>query len=352
MITKSKTKKASLMRRSKKSSPSSKSTLLPREAPLSPLVRRFIKRVQNTVGKFDLWHRGDAFIIGVSGGPDSLCLLDVLATLQKKYAFTLHVAHVNYHLRGRASDCDETLVGKMAAQYNLPLAVLSQKKRLKTASEETLRDIRYAFFETLRNKYGAHHIAVAHNEDDQAETFLLRLLRGSGLCGLSAMRPKNNFVIRPLIEMSRTDILEYLKERGIPYGTDTSNADERFMRNRIRHTLLPLLEKKFQPQIKKLLAHTARLLAEDFSLLEKIPALLTKKDALLNRTQLLALPETALRQLFRGLLQKVSAGKNPPRGTIDEIVKALKSTKSKTQTVACKGLRFVMKGDTVSLLCK
>lgn len=338
------------MKRSKKFSLLSKSTPPLSKTPLSPFVRRFIKRVQNTVKKFELWQKGDVFIVCVSGGPDSLCLLDVLATLQKKYAFTLRVAHVNYHLRGKASDRDEALVKKMADQYHLPLAVLAQKKKLKNVSEETLRDIRYAFFETLRKKYGAQHIAVAHSQDDQAETFLLRLLRGAGLFGLSAMRPKNNFVIRPLIETSRRDILRYLKERGIASGTDASNADERYMRNRIRHTLLPLLEEKFQPQIKKLLAHTARLLAEDFSLLEEVPALLAKKDAPLNRTQLLALPETVLRQLLRGLLRKASAGKNPPRGTIDEIVKALKSAKSKTQTVACKGLRFVMKGDTVSLL--
>lgn len=290
--------------------------------------------------------------MGVSGGPDSLCLLDILFLLSKKYTFTLHVAHVNYRLRGKASDADEARVVQRAKHYALPHTILHLNKKQKSQSEETLRNIRYAFFEKLRQKNKYTAIVVAHNEDDQAETFLLRLLRGTGLCGLSAMRPKNNFVIRPLIEMSRTDILYYLKERAITYGTDASNTDEKYLRNRIRHTLLPLLEKKFQPRIKKLLAHTAELLAEDFSLLEKVSTPLTQGDTLPHRSQLLTLPEPALRQLLRTLLKKRFGGKNPPHGMMNEIIKSLKSTKNKTRTVAFKGLKFVMKDDTVSLLYK
>jgi len=327
-----------------------------REVLLSPFVRRFIKRVQNTVKKFELWHRGDTFIIGVSGGPDSLCMLDVLATLQKKYAFTLHIAHVNYHLRGQASDRDETLVRKMATRYRLPIAALSQRKKLKTSSEETLRNIRYAFFETLRNKYGAQRIAVAHNEDDQAETFLLRLLRGSGLSGLSAMRPKNNFIIRPLLEMSRTDILRYLKERSIPFREDASNADPRYFRNRIRHELIPFLEKNFQPQTRKLLAATALLLGADYASLKNASSPLPIKSGFegieFSRSASLELPEAHLRHELRALLRPFLAGKNPTKNIIYELIKSFKSAKNKTLTVTFSGLKFVMKGDTVTLLYK
>lgn len=340
------------MRRLKKSLPSSRNT--PRKAPLSSFTRQFIKRVQNTVKKFELWHRGDTFVVCVSGGPDSLCLLDVLVTLQKKYAFTLHVAHVNYHLRGRASNLDETLVKKTTIRYHLPLSVLSQKKTSARASEEALRNIRYAFFETLRKKQGAQHIAVAHNEDDQTETLLLRLLRGTGLSGLSAMRAKNNFVIRPLIEMSRADILRYLKERSLPFREDMSNTDPRYFRNRIRHELIPYLEKDFQPQIRKLLAETALLLGDDYASMESssigLPAKLGNKENQFSRASLLGIPETRLRRELRALLRPFLAGKNPTKNIIHELIKALKSTKSKNRTVTFKGLKFVIKGDRVSLL--
>lgn len=342
------------MKRSKKSSPLSKSTPPHYRPLLSPFARRFIKRVQNTVKKFGLWHRGDAFIVCVSGGPDSLCLLDVLATLQKKYDFSLRVAHVNYHLRGRSSDLDEILVKKMAVRYHLPITILSQKKNSKSASEETLRVIRYAFFETLRKKRGARHIAVAHNEDDQAETLLLRLLRGTGLSGLSAMRAKNNTIIRPLIEMSRTDILRYLKERSIPFREDASNADPRYFRNRIRHRLIPYLEKNFQPQTRKLLAETALLLGDDYASLENstsaLPVKRITKGREFSRATLLRLPEARLHHELRALLRPFLAEKNPTKNIIYELTKALKSAKSKTQTVTFKGLKFVMKGDTVTLL--
>lgn len=340
------------MKRSKKSSPSSRNT--PRKAPPSSFTRQFIKRVQNTVKKFELWHRGDTFVVCVSGGPDSLCLLDVLVTLQKKYAFTLHVAHVNYHLRGHASDLDETLVKKTAARYHLPLSILSQKKTSARTSEEVLRNIRYAFFETLRKKQGAQLIAVAHNRDDQAETLLLRLLRGTGLSGLSAMRAKNNFVIRPLIEMSRADVLRYLKERSLPFREDMSNTDPRYFRNRIRHALIPYLEKDFQPQIRKLLAETALLLGDDYASLEsssvKISTMPGTEGREFSRAILLGLPETRLRHELRASLRPFLTGKNPTKNIVHELIKALKSTKSKTRTVTFKGLKFVIKGDRVSLL--
>lgn len=342
------------MKRSKGPSLSSKSVSNKPSLILSPFARRFVKRVQNTVKKFELWHRGDSFIVGVSGGPDSLCLLAVLTTLQKKYAFTLYVAHVNYHLRKKASDLDEALVKKMAKRYNFPITILSQKKKLKNSSEESLRIIRYAFFEKLRKKYNANHIAVAHNQDDQAETLLLRLLRGAGLSGLSAMRAKNNAVIRPLIEMSRADILRYLEERSLTFREDASNADLRYFRNRIRHELIPYLEKEFQPQTRKLLAETALLLGDDYASSQNVPrALPTKQSSSpveFSRSALLSLSEVRLRYELRALLKPLLSGKNPNKNTVHELMKSLKSTKNKIQTVTFKGLKFVMKGDTVTLL--
>lgn len=342
------------MRPSKPSLRSSESTPLSPEAPLTPFVRRFIKRVQNTVQKFALWQPGETFVVGVSGGPDSLCLLDVLFALSRKHAFTLHIAHVNYHLRGDAADLDQALVEAAAVRYGLPCSLFSYKPGKQTPSEERLRDVRYAFFEKLRQQTQATSIVVAHNQDDQAETLLLRLLRGAGLSGLAAMRPKNHHLIRPLIEMSRADIETYLKERGIVARTDASNADPRYFRNRIRHELLPFLEEHFQPQARKLLAETALLLGDDYALLETYatPFVVTKTASGIefSSTALLALPDPLIRRELRTLLRPLLAEKNPEKNLLNELIKSLKSSKNKTQTVTFKGLKFVRKGDTVRLL--
>jgi tRNA(Ile)-lysidine synthetase-like protein len=327
--------------------------LASREILLSPFARRFIKCIQNTVKKFELWGKGDSFIVGVSGGPDSVCLLDVLFFLSQKYDFKLYVAHINYHLRGKESDLDEKLVREMAAHYNFPCFVFSQRKKMASGAEEALRDVRYAFFEKVRKKVGAHHIAVAHNQNDQAETLLMRLLRGAGLSGLSAMRSKNGYIIRPLIETSRADIIQYLSTRRLVFREDKSNKDERYFRNRIRHTLIPFLEKNFQPQTVKLFSETALLLGEDYALLEKQSfAFSVKHDfsgAEFSRSAILNLFPVLLRCELRALLKPLLSGKNPEKNLVNELIKALKSEKSKIQTITLKGLKFVRKGDKVRL---
>lgn len=236
----------------------------------------------------------------------------------------------------------------------MSLSVLHPKKVTGGNLEERLRTIRYAFFEKLRKQKKFSSIVVAHHQDDQAETFLLRLLRGAGMSGLSAMRPKNGTVIRPLLECSRHDIRQYLKERGIQAREDKSNQDPKFLRNRIRHELLPLLEKKFQPNIKKILAQTATLLAEDYALIENITLPLasesTPPSLSFSSKHLLALPETLVRHTLRASLRPFFQGKNPPKGLIDELYKTLQSTKKKRQKMSFRGLKLERKGDTVTLL--
>ncbi|OIQ03615.1 MAG: tRNA lysidine(34) synthetase TilS [Candidatus Moranbacteria bacterium CG2_30_41_165] len=318
------------------------------------MVRRFLKRVQNTVAKYSLFKPEETLIVGVSGGPDSLCLLDVLVLLKEKYHFSLHVAHVNYHLRGEDSLLDEALVKETAKKYSLPFHILSYHRKETSPSEEKLRTVRYDFFEKLREKYMADAIVIAHNRDDEAETLLLRLIRGSGLSGLSAMRPRNKYIIRPLIETSREDIIEYLTNRSLIFRKDMSNDDAKYLRNKVRHILLPLLEKEFQPQIKKLLAETALLLGEDYDLLQNqgahIP--LVRKDGVIEFScrNLLQMPPALITQELRFLLRPFLAGKNPSKNLIFECMKAFKSTKKKNQVITCKGLKCIRKGDTVRLL--
>lgn len=312
-----------------------------------------MKRVQNTVAKHELWSQKESFIVAVSGGPDSLCLLDVLYLLSQKHDFTLHVAHVNYRLRGKAADLDEALVREHAQHYGLTLSVLHPKKTGSANLEEKLRELRYRFFEKIRKQKHSTLVAVAHHQDDQAETFLLRLLRGSGMRGLSAMQAKNDVTVRPLIEMPRADILRYLKERSITYRTDDSNNESVFLRNRLRNELIPLLEKQYQPQIKKILADTAARLASDYAFFETqftLPYTVSGKDLVFSLRILASFPEAHLRQQLRLLLGQLYAKKSPPKSVLDELIKVFRSTKNKPQRLALHGLKVERKGDTVRLL--
>jgi len=169
-------------------------------------MKNLVKKFQNTSHQQDLWQKGSKIVLGISGGPDSVCLLDIFAKIQRNYALELIIAHVNYGLRGRDSERDEKFVRDLAEKYNLEIEILkfnnskvehlsslkeSSRFNLKNVSENYLRDLRYDFFEKIRQQYKFDLIAVAHNSDDQVETFLMRMLRGSGLQGLSGMKYKS-----------------------------------------------------------------------------------------------------------------------------------------------------------------
>lgn len=198
-------------------------------------------------------------MVAVSGGPDSCCLIDILAFLSRKYSFKLAIAHVNYQLRGADSVADEQFVKALAQQYALPCFIKRYPKNSTQRDEEVLRNFRYTFFEDLSKKHRFDSIALGHQKNDQAETFLLNLLRGSGPLGLAGMPPKYQHRIRPLLVLNREEVLRYLEARSLPFRLDTSNHDARYTRNRIRHELLPLLEERFNPNIIGTLARSATL---------------------------------------------------------------------------------------------
>ncbi len=286
----------------------------------------FLKNIQNFSSRNKLWEPGNSIIIGVSGGPDSTCLLQVLASIGAKYQWKLRIAHVNYRLRGKESDADEAFVRKLSEKYSIPLSVTHPNVSKRTANlEEKLRDIRYRFFESLRKRHRFHFIAVGHTLDDQAETVLFRLIRGAGPRGLSAMLPKNGFLIRPLLETPRANILKYLEEQGLPYRTDQSNTDPKFTRNRIRNELLPLLE-TFNPKIRHALKRTA---------------------LSCHREQ-----GSAMRDLFRALSIS-SAEKRPPSwSSTEEFLKFVSGKKPKHAKKSFPGLNIERKGDTVQILLR
>mgnify|MGYP001611422131 FL=1 len=323
----------------------------------SLFARAFIKRVQNTAHQGGLWKSGTSFIVGVSGGADSLCLLDTLCFLAPKYNFSIHVVHINYGLRGKDSTADEALVRKQVKHYKRKLTVFRPMVKKGGNLEERLRELRYQYFEKVRKQKKADVIAIAHHQDDQAETLLLRLLRGAGPLGLSAMQLKNGSIVRPFLKIPKQEIIRYMKELDLPFREDASNADPSFMRNRIRHTLLPLLESDFQPRIKEILAQTAEILTENASTGTKISERmlsLKQKDGFLefSRKEALALPKGLLALFLRELLSENLKQKMPGKRLVDELIKCLKSAKNKPQMVHFRGLKLEAKGDTVRLFCK
>lgn len=314
--------------------------------------------MQNDIHTHKLWNKGASFIIGVSGGADSTALLDILAFLAPKYDLRLVIAHMNYRLRGKDSDEDERFVRSLAKEYGLPFKVLRPRIPKKGNLEENLRTLRYDFFEKLRKQYDFEHIATAHQKDDQAETFLLRLFRGSGLDGLSSIPRKNNVLVRPLLNISREDILSYLASRHLSFRTDTSNADTRFLRNRVRNELLPLLEGRYEPAIRKNIALSAELLSKELSRRKNpnirfFPLLQNKqeKSIAFEKDAYLSLSRTEKKRLFTFLLSSFKQDqKSLSNGVLLEIDRLLFSQKSKTQTFYMKGLKLLRKGDKVTLI--
>ena len=235
--------------------------------------RTFCARTWKNMLSFSsaLFARGETVLVGLSGGADSVCLLHFLAYLSRKNRFELYAVHVNHGLRGAAARADEKFCRELCKKWNIPLTV--KKKAVKTLAkkwnlspEHAARKARYAAFAQAARETGAGKIALGHHLDDQAETFLLNMLRGTraeGLCGIPVRRALNERVriVRPLLCVTRAEVEEYIAHNGLSFVTDESNFDDAFTRNWIRGTLLPLLESK-QPKIRRHLADMALQLTE------------------------------------------------------------------------------------------
>jgi tRNA(Ile)-lysidine synthase len=248
-------------------------------------------RVAAFIARHGLLGAGDRLVVGVSGGPDSLCLLHVLRGMAPRFNLELHVAHLNHRLRGVDSDADAEFVAKVARDWGLPVTVGSEDvqgyaDQHRLALEEAARQVRYAFLAATANSVGATHIAVGHHADDQAETVLMHFLRGSGVAGLRGMLPimpltdyralsmraaagaADLIIVRPLLAEPRSEIDAYCAEHALAPRTDTSNADTRIYRNRLRHDLLPVL-RTYNPSIDEVLQRTADVMAADFEVLQE-----------------------------------------------------------------------------------
>ena len=228
---------------------------------------------------------GDTVIAAVSGGPDSMCLLEILEKLRKKLNFDLEAAHFEHGIRGQDSLLDAAFVSKTAAEKGLKLNeafadVPESAGHGKMSLEEAAREHRYEFFEKLAEKHGdGVKIALGHNSDDQAETVLMRLLRGSGMRGLAAIPPVRGHYIRPLIEIRRLEIIQYLESRDIAWREDETNAATDALRNHIRHILLPLLVKEYNPNIVETLGRTSDACRATVDYIDKIASDIREKNS-------------------------------------------------------------------------
>jgi tRNA(Ile)-lysidine synthase len=233
-----------------------------------------VERVHRTILRYGLLPPGARVLVAASGGADSTALACLLRELQSDAGFALAgLAHFHHRLRP-AADEDERFCRQLAGQLALPFEggsgdVAGEARRSRSSIEDAGRRLRYGFLEAAAARLGASHIAVGHTRDDQAETVLLALMRGAGPRGLSGIAPRRGNVVRPLIEESHEELVRWLEGRGIAFREDESNRDPRFLRNRVRHELLPQLRCRFSPAIVPVLARAAAIAADDAAYLDR-----------------------------------------------------------------------------------
>ncbi len=230
-----------------------------------------LDKVKKTIQRYNLIDKNDKVIIGLSGGPDSVCLLYLLNSLSEELKIKLHIAYLDHMIR-HDSYKDKEFVEKLAKRLDLPIttAQINVKELAKHGSiEEIARNVRLGFLFRVAKEVKADKIALGHNQDDQAETVLMRLLRGTGLYGLSGILSKreiNGFVIiRPLIDLSRQDIQKFLNRKKIKPREDYTNLEDIYFRNRVRNRLLPQLKKQYNPNIKEVVANMAEIVGTDYA---------------------------------------------------------------------------------------
>ena len=245
-----------------------------------------LETVRRTINRHQMFDPGETLVVGVSGGPDSLCLLHVLRELRGEYDVRLHVAHLDHQIRGQESAADAAFVARVAEEWGIPATVAARdvpayacERRL--AIEEAARQARYAFLAGVAQETGARKVAVAHNAGDQVESVLMHFLRGAGLAGLRGMGPVSPWpsqpitsppldliLLRPLLEVPRAEIEAYCRQHRLQPRFDRSNLDTTYYRNRLRHELIPLLE-TYNPGVREVVRRTARVIADDHEYLRE-----------------------------------------------------------------------------------
>ena len=287
------------------------------QQPLPQRVLRFI-REHNLVRE-----KKELLLVGVSGGPDSVCLIHILAGLKNTLGIKLHIAHLNHMLRGAESDADSEYVASLAHELGIPATierrdVKTYQKKYRLSLEEAAREVRYAFFSEVAHSLGGDVVAVGHTADDQIETILMHLVRGTGLAGLRGMQPVSALrspeaaelkVVRPLLEVRREETKAYCAARGLAPRSDSSNLLPNQLRNKIRSQLIPLL-REYNPEIDEALLRMASAAGSDLAYIGKEVSRVWSKVArerpdgvAIDRAELSKLHPALRRHLVRSVFQ-------------------------------------------------
>ena len=273
-------------------------------------MNMLIDKVKETIRGHNMFSREEKILIAYSGGTDSTALLHVLRELAEEWPIKLALGHFNHRLRANA-DKDELFVRNIAEKLDLPLYVGSEDVRAyavehKLNIEEAGRKLRYGFLKETAKKYGFSKIATGHTLDDQAETFFIRLFRGSGLSGLSGIFPVvDELVIRPLLSVKREEVTAYLGLIKAEYQLDESNFDTQLLRNKIRSELLPYIRKQFDPHVISRIGKVSTLFQEDERVLKKLVEE-KKKDVMYERENVMVLDLNCLSTLPLGLARRLA----------------------------------------------
>ncbi|MBW2434870.1 MAG: tRNA lysidine(34) synthetase TilS [Deltaproteobacteria bacterium] len=302
----------------------------------SDVEKRILRVVDRTLHTHSMIQFGDAVLMGVSGGPDSVALFHILRALAPKYGLKLAIAHLNHGLRNNASDSDQAFVTTLAEKFQMPLHVERQDVRQYQKSrhlsvEAAARQVRYRFYQRSASKYGYHKVALGHHADDNAEQVLMAMLRGSGPLGLAGIPPvRSDRIIRPLINLRHSELLDFLAAQDLKYIEDSSNRDLKFLRNKIRSRLMPELQAEYNPKCVESLNRTATILFAEEKWIDDRILKIFKEAVVFDEPDRLGLsldrlsqePIAAQRRLIRKALLKVKG--NLRRITFTHIEAVLK----------------------------
>lgn len=226
-------------------------------------------RVLDTIEKYNMITKGDRVLVGVSGGADSMALLHILKRLRHELGIEIYVAHINHGLRGEDADADAAYVEDICIEWGIPFflkkaCVSELAKEWRLSEEEAGRRVRFSFFDEVLRQIDGNKIALAHHRDDQVETIIHNIIRGTGMEGLRGIKPiRDNKIIRPLIEVDRVSIEEYLAMENIPYRHDHTNDCTIYTRNKIRHELIPYIEENFNPNFKESIIRMTEIIGDE-----------------------------------------------------------------------------------------
>jgi tRNA(Ile)-lysidine synthase len=317
-------------------------------------------RALETIRRHRLARPGDRVLVGLSGGADSVAMLLLLRELERDGALIIAgAAHLNHLLRGADSDGDEAFCAALAASLDVPfradrIDVAALARAQKRSLEDAARSARYAFFERTMSELGADVVAVAHTREDQAETFLLRLLRGAGTRGLAGIHPRAGRVVRPLLDVPRDDLRAYLAARGQAFREDASNADLTIPRNRVRHELIPALRSRFSPGITDVLAREAALARQDDEFLHaeaiKLAGriVLTDVAVRIDAAGLSSAPRALSSRVAHAALQRLAGSKSITYDHVERLL-ALADGAGDGRAVSLPGQYAVRAGGTIVL---